>query len=93
MRRRRKRRINHKFTDIYFKPRGIPLKEMDVTIVSSIELEAMRLRYLEKLSQIDSASKMNISQSQYQRDLVGALQKITDALINKKAIVLKNDDE
>ena len=34
---------------------------------------------------------MNISQSQYQRDITKALEKLTDALINEKAIKVERD--
>ena len=55
------------------------------------ELESLRLRYLNKLDQDKAAKKMNISQSQYQRDITKALEKLTDALINEKAIKVERD--
>lgn len=86
MRKRNRRFLGHPFNEIYFKPRGIPLRELETIIITDEELEAIRLRYLEKLNQEDAAKKMGISQSQYQRDLACVLEKITRALIEGKAI-------
>lgn len=93
-RRRFRRRINYDFQDTYFKPRGIPLKDLEVVRILSEELEVLRLRYLTGLDQREAADKMGISQSQYQRDMAEALKKLTDALVNTKAIdvVISDDD-
>ncbi len=86
---RRRRRINYNFRETYFKPRGVPLNLLPETVISFEELESLRLRYLKKLDQNQAAQKMRISQSQYQRDLTNALEKITDALINESAIKIE----
>ncbi len=80
------RRIFFKPNVTYFKPRGIPLRELEVVSLSIEEIEAYRWRYLEKLDQSESANKMKISTSTYQRILYSAQEKIADALINGKAI-------
>jgi hypothetical protein len=87
--RRRRRRINYNFRETYFKPRGVPLNLLPETVLSFEELESLRLRYLKKLDQNQAAQKMKISQSQYQRDLTNALEKITNALINESAIKIE----
>ncbi len=86
MRRRNRRCLEYPFNEIYYKPRGIPLNTLDTVVVTDEELEALRLRYIEKLSQETAAKKMGISQSQYQRDLSLALEKITKALVEGQAI-------
>lgn len=86
MRPKSKRNIAFKFNEIYFKPRGIPLNELKTIIITKEEMETLRLRYIEKLDQIEACKKMGISQSQYQRDLSNVLKKITKALINAHAI-------
>ena len=86
MRRRNRRRIQYNFEDIYFKPQGIPLSSLEETVLSTEELETLRLRYLKGLAQDEAAYQMGISQSQYQRDITKALKKITEALIEGKAI-------
>ncbi|MDD3474607.1 MAG: DUF134 domain-containing protein [Candidatus Dojkabacteria bacterium] len=86
MRNRNRRKIDFNYNRVYYKPKGIPLNQLDEVELSEDELETIRLRYVENLSQIDAAKKMGISQSQYQRDLVNVLRKITKALIAGDAI-------
>mgnify|MGYP001038048426 CR=1 FL=1 len=86
MRNRNRRKINFDYNRIYYKPKGVPLSQLDEVELSQADMETIRLRYVENLSQIESAKKMGISQSQYQRDLVNVLRKITNALINGDAI-------
>jgi len=70
----------------YFKPQGIPMKRLEVVYLIIEEMEALRLKNIEKLDQIEIAKKMKTSQSTIQRLLSSAYEKITDALINGKAI-------
>ncbi len=86
MRQRCRRRLGRDFSEIYFKPRGIPLRELNEVTITDEELETIRLRYLEKMDQDEASKKMGISQSQYQRDLTSVLEKITKALIEGYAI-------
>jgi hypothetical protein len=86
MRRRNRRRVRFNFDQIYFKPRGIPLSNLQEVNISEEEMETLRLRYIEKLDQESAARKMGISQSQYQRDLSLVLEKISKALIEGNAI-------
>ena len=86
MRRRNRRRVKYDYNNIYYKPQGVPLRELSEVVITTEELETLRLRYVEDLSQNDAAKKMGLSQSQYQRDLVSTLKKITNALINGDAI-------
>ena len=50
------------------------------------ELEALRLKNIKDLDQIECAKLMNTSQSTFQRILSSAYKKITEALIEGKAI-------
>jgi predicted DNA-binding protein (UPF0251 family) len=70
----------------YFKPQGIPMRNLEVVELTTEELEAYRLRHLNSLDQKKSAAKMHTSASTYQRILNSANKKIADALINGKAI-------
>jgi predicted DNA-binding protein (UPF0251 family)/predicted Fe-Mo cluster-binding NifX family protein len=70
----------------YFKPAGIPLKNLEEISMSVEEAEALRLKDLEGLEQEKGAGKMNISRPTFQRVLASARQKIADALLNGKAI-------
>ena len=57
------------------------------------EMEALRLKNLQGLEQIQAAQKMNTSQSTFARILASANQKIADALINGKAIRIEQGDK
>jgi predicted DNA-binding protein (UPF0251 family)/predicted Fe-Mo cluster-binding NifX family protein len=70
----------------YFKPAGIPLKNLEEISMSVEEAEALRLKDLEGLEQERGAEKMNISRPTFQRVLASARQKIADALLNGKAL-------
>jgi len=77
MRHRARRKIGFDYDNVYYKPQGVPLSSLNEVVVNPEELETLRLRYIENLSQDEAAEKMGISQSQYQRDLVNTLRKIT----------------
>ncbi len=74
---------------VYFKPQGVPLRELDEVIITIDELETLRLANIEKIGQTESASKMRIHQSTFQRTLSRAREKISDALVNGKAIKIE----
>lgn len=82
----KKRRIHYNLTCYYFKPRGVPIKELEEVEFADDELEAIRLADLEELFQEDAASKMNISRATFGRIIMRAHHKIADAIINGKAI-------
>lgn len=70
----------------YFKPQGIGLSELDEVELTREELEALRLKNIEELDQVEAAEKMKTSQSTFQRILSSAYKKISLALIKGKAI-------
>lgn len=74
----------------YFKPRGIPISKLDIVELSIEEVEALRLKNVEQFSQIECAEKMNTSQSTFQRILSSAYSKISDAIVNGKAMEIIN---
>ena len=92
MRHRNRRKLGFQFDEIYFKPRGIPLSQLEEAHITDEELETLRLRYIEKIDQQEAAKRMGISQSQYQRDLSVVLEKISIALIQGKAISITRKD-
>jgi len=69
-----------------FKPRSIPLAELQVTKISLDEFEAVRLCDHDHLSQIQAAARMGISRGTVQRLLEAGRFKIADALLHDKAI-------
>ena len=70
----------------YFKPRGVPMRELEVVELTAEEMEAYRLRHIGDMEQRQAAKMMHTSQSTYQRILYAAYEKIADALVNGKAI-------
>jgi len=76
----------------YFKPRAVPLSELEEVNLEVDELEALRLCDFEDLSQIKAAKKMGISQSTLQRILTSARRKVSEALIKGKAIKIKKKE-
>lgn len=83
------RRIGFNPNVTFFKPQGIPLRILESIDLSKEELEALRLKNLKGFSQIESAKRMNTSQSTFQRILHSAYKKITEALIEGKAIKIE----
>ena len=80
------RRIRFNPNVTYFKPRGVPMRSLGVVELTVEEVEALRLKNMKNLSQIECAKKMKTSQSTFQRILSSAYQKTTEALIEGKAI-------
>ncbi len=73
----------------YFKPRGIPMYNLQETALTFDELEAVRLADLEGLYQEQAAQRMNVSRATFGRIVESAHHKIADALINGKAIKIE----
>ncbi len=74
---------------IYFKPQGIPLRELEENIILPDELEALKLYEVDELEQKEAARKMKISQPTFARLLGSANKKIANAIIKGKAIRLE----
>jgi len=80
------RRIRFNPNVTYFKPQGVPMRFLEVIELTTEEAEALRLKNIKDLEQEEAAKKMNTSQSTFQRILSSAYKKITEALIEGKAI-------
>jgi uncharacterized protein len=80
------RRIGYLPNVNFFKPAGVPLRELEEISLSFEEVEAIRLKDLEGLEQEQAAEKMNISRPTFQRILASARRKIADVLLNGKAL-------
>lgn len=74
----------------YFKPRGVPLVDLEIVELTLEEVESLRLKNLLGFDQVDCARQMKTSQSTFQRILSSAYKKVSDALINGKAIKIEN---
>ncbi len=62
------------------------MRNLEIIELSAEEVEALRLRNMKNLEQEEAAQKMNTSQSTFQRILSSAYKKITEALVEGKAI-------
>ena len=71
---------------VYFKPRAVPLCDLEELALTYDELEAMRLADLEGLYQEDAAARMQISRQTFGNIVKSARKKVADALVNGKAI-------
>jgi len=80
------RRIRFNPNITYFKPQGVPMRYLEVIELTTEEAEALRLKNIKDLEQEEAAKKMNTSQSTFQRILSSAYKKVTEALIEGKAI-------
>lgn len=73
-----------------FKPVGFAMKELSNVNIALDEFEAMRLCDLEGKNQIEASEVMGISRGTIQRLLESGRKKLADALLNSKAINIKN---
>lgn len=69
-----------------FKPAGVPLHDLAVILLTSDELEALRLADHLGDAQEAGAAKMNVSRPTFGRILERARKKVAEALILGKAI-------
>ncbi len=76
----------------YFKPRGIPLFELEENILEPDEVEALRLADLFKLSHEEAAEKMKISRATFGRIISKARLIIADSILNGKAIKISENE-
>ena len=89
----RYRRISYEAPVKYFKPRGIPLFELEEVFISPDEIEAIKLADLDCLYQADAAEKMKISRQTFGNIINSTHKKVADALLNGKAICIEGGYE
>ena len=73
----------------YFKPRGIPVSDLEEVVLNLDEYEAIRLADYEQLYQERAAVRMNISRQTFGRIIEAAHKKIADVLMNGKALKIE----
>ena len=71
---------------IYFKPRAVPLCELEETELSLDEFEALRLADFEGLYQEEAARRMKISRQTFANIVHEARRKVADVLVHGKAL-------
>lgn len=73
----------------YFKPRAVPLSELEEVTLSVEELEALRLAHKEGLYQVGAAERMGVSRATFGRVLDAAHRKVTLALVDGCALKIE----
>jgi uncharacterized protein len=73
----------------FFKPRGIPLRELEQECLTVEELEAIRLSDIDGLYQEDAAERMEVSRPTFQRVLRSARGKVARCLVKGKALEIE----
>lgn len=87
MGRKKKRRIVQREPDAtFYKPQGIPMRNLEVATLSFEELEAIRLADAEGLSQEEGAQEMGVSRPTFGRVLTAARKVVAEALNKGLAI-------
>ena len=77
----------------YFKPLGIPLRELEEVALALDELEAVRGVDLDGLQQAEVAARMGVSRQTVGNLLARAHRKIADALLNGKALRVRTSSD
>ena len=85
----KRRRIRGRPNSSYFKPAGMMKIDLEETSLSLDEFEAIRLIDFQEKAQEEAANKMQISQPTLSRILKSARKKLSDAIINGKAIKIE----
>lgn len=83
---RKNRRVCCNPSSYYFKPRGIPVSELEEIILDQDELESLRLADLLAYSHEKAAKEMKISRATFGRIVESARKKAADGILNGKAI-------
>lgn len=80
--------IGHRPPSHYFKPAGIPLRDLHEIVLAADELEALRLADHEGLYRIEAAAQMGVSRQTFDRILHRARAAVAHALVQGHALRL-----
>jgi predicted DNA-binding protein (UPF0251 family) len=86
---RKTRRCRSFLGDRVFKPRSIPMTELETVRLELSELEAMRLCDLEGLDQSGAGRQMGVSRGTIQRLLQSGRAKLLGSLLQNSALVIE----
>jgi predicted DNA-binding protein (UPF0251 family) len=82
------RRIGHRPPADYFKPAGVPMRDLHEVELGADEVEALRLADFEGLYREQAASRMGVSRQTFDRIVRGARAKVAEALVGGHALRL-----
>lgn len=77
----------------YFKPQGIPMRQLEEIALGMDEVEAIRLADMEGLYHADAALKMGVSRPTFGNIIAHARKKIATALLEGKALRISTANE
>lgn len=80
------RKISFLANVTYFKPAGVMMAALEEVCLGHDEVEAIRLKHLEKMDQEAAAKQMGVSQPTFHRLLSSAHEKLAEAVIKGKAL-------
>lgn len=80
------RRIRHRPPASYFKPAGIPLRDLQEIELGADEVEALRWADVEDLYHGEAAGKMGVSRQTFDRIVRRARIKVATALVHGQAL-------
>jgi predicted DNA-binding protein (UPF0251 family) len=76
----------------FYKPQGVPLRELRVIPLKDEELEALSLADCRRLEQAEAAALMNISRPTFSRILAQARRAVATALVEGAALKIGGGD-
>lgn len=80
------RNVEHTPPAVYFKPAGVPMRELEEECLSLDEVEALRLADMEGRYQEEAAQRMKISRPTFSRLVESARRKTARALVTGRAL-------
>jgi predicted DNA-binding protein (UPF0251 family) len=80
------RRVHAMPPQTYFKPRGVPVAQLEEVQLTVDELESLRLADLEGLYHEAAAARMNVSRPTFGRIVESARRKVAEALVRGHAL-------
>ena len=83
------RRVTQQPGAIYFKPRGIRVRDLEEVVLAFDEFEALRLADKEGMYQDQAAERMKISRATFGRIIEAARRKVADALVRGRALKIE----
>jgi predicted DNA-binding protein (UPF0251 family) len=78
--------------DRVYKPKQIPMSDLEVVRLELSELEAMRLCDVERFDQEEAGRQMGVSRGTVQRLLKSGRTKLVSAVLESKAILIQRGD-
>lgn len=72
--------------ETYFKPKGVPMEDLEETVLLLDEFEAIKLADYEGLYQEEAARRMNVSRQTFGRIIESARGKVATMLVEGKAL-------